>query len=109
MSNTQTDDTQQPATGTFEQIELEAPIKRGNQTVKTITLRKPKAGELRGLKLADLVQMDVDACTQVLPRISDPVLDTREIADMTPADLLQISAGIAGFLLPKDNTQNNAA
>src|SRR5690606_41097438 len=40
-------------------IELAQPVKRGHTEVKEIALRRPGSGELRGLKLADLVQGDV--------------------------------------------------
>lgn len=90
-----------PANGQFEQIELDAPFKRGNKTVSTITIRKPKAGELRGVALTDLMQMDVTALSRVLPRVSEPVLTEKEIAELEPADLVQLGGGLVGFLLPK--------
>lgn len=44
-------------------ILLETPIRRGDQVISSLTLRKPDAGTLRGIKLADLLQMDVGALT----------------------------------------------
>ena len=92
----------------IEQITLGTPIKRGDTSVTTITLRKPRAGQLRGIKLTDLMQMDVAATAQVLPRISDPVLTEQEINAMDPADFVQISAGVAGFLVPKQHEPDDA-
>lgn len=82
-------------------ITLDTPIKRGEQTIETIELRKPAAGELRGLNLTDLLQMDVNAITKVTPRISTPALTEQEVGRMDVADLLQCGAEIAGFLLTK--------
>jgi hypothetical protein len=82
-------------------ITLDTPIKRGETQISTVTLRRPAAGELRGLKVADLLQMDVDANIRLLPRISDPTLTEAEAAGLDPADLTQIAAAVAGFFLPK--------
>ncbi len=59
---------------------LESPIQRGEQTITAITLRRPRAGELRGVKLMDLLQMDVAALHVVLPRITSPMLTTHDVA-----------------------------
>ena len=34
-------------------VKLETPIKRGETEITVVKLRKPKAGELRGLSLSD--------------------------------------------------------
>lgn len=83
-------------------ITLDTPIKRGDQTITSISLRKPAAGELRGLNLTDLLQMDVAALQRVLPRITSPSLTEADVSGMDLADLLQCGSMVAGFLLPKD-------
>ncbi len=82
-------------------ITLEQPIKRGETEIASVELRKPAAGELRGLNLTDLLQMDVVSLQRVLPRISAPTLTEAEVAALDPADLMQMGAVVAGFLLPK--------
>lgn len=82
-------------------ITLDTPIKQGETEITTIVLRKPAAGELRGVTLTDLLQMDVAALTRVLPRISSPTLTEANVAAMDPADLTQCGSAVAGFLLPK--------
>jgi hypothetical protein len=84
-----------------ETVQLETPVKRGEQTITEIELRKPAAGELRGTALSALLQMDVDALTAVVPRISQPSLTTDEVRKLDPADLVQIGGAVAGFLLTK--------
>lgn len=86
---------------TPETITLDTPITRGEQTITAITLRKPAAGELRGVSLTALLQMDVDALTAVVPRISTPTLNQADVRAMDPADLVQIGSTVAGFLLQK--------
>lgn len=84
-----------------EVITLDTPIVRGQQRIEQVTLRKPMSGELRGVTLADLSQMDVLALRKVLPRITTPSLNDHEIGTMDPADLFQCGLAVASFLLPK--------
>jgi len=82
-------------------VTLDYPIQRGEQTITAITLRRPRAGELRGVKLMDLVQMDTSALHVVLPRISSPVLTTHDVAALEPADIMQLGAEVSGFFMTK--------
>lgn len=81
-------------------ITLDTPIKRGDDTITTVSVRKPAAGELRGVSLTELLQMEVTALTKVLPRITTPSLTEQEVGRMDPADLLQLGTEVASFLLP---------
>lgn len=92
--------TEQPSVIT-ETVELDTPIQRGSKTVTEITVRKPKAGALRGVALADVLNMDVQALTKVLPRITDPAITEAELRNMDPADLVQLGSAVSGFLLAK--------
>ena len=89
-------------TPTAETVTLDSPIQRGDQTITAVTLRRPTAGELRGLSLTSLLQMEVDTLQKVLPRITSPILTEPDVAKMDPADLVQLGAKVAGFLVPKD-------
>lgn len=82
-------------------VTLDTPISRTGGNVTAVTLRKPAAGELRGVHLGSLLQMDVGALLTVLPRITQPSLTVQEVAAMDPADLLQIGVEVASFLLTK--------
>ncbi|ERS88731.1 phage tail assembly protein [Halomonas sp. PBN3] len=84
-----------------ETVELDTPLARGKTTVTEIHVRKPKSGALRGVALADVLNMDVQALTRVLPRITEPALSEAELRDMDPADLVQLGNVVANFLLPK--------
>ncbi|WP_282244893.1 phage tail assembly protein [Stenotrophomonas sp. PS02300] len=80
---------------------LETPIRRGDQVISSLTLRKPDAGTLRGIKLADLLQMDVGALTTLLPRISTPTLTAADAAKLDPVDLVAIATEVGNFFLTK--------
>lgn len=87
-------------------IELDQPIKRGDQEIKSLQLRKPQSGELRGLSLVDLGQLDVNALHKVLPRITIPTITEAEARGMDPADLLELGAEVGDFLLKKARRQD---
>lgn len=76
------------------------------QTISTITVRKPGAGELRGVSLMDLMRMDVTALHTVLPRITTPTLTTADVSKLDPADLTQLAVEVTGFLLTKAQQQD---
>lgn len=80
---------------------LDTPIHRGTTTINNITLRKPNSGELRGVSLSELLQMDVNSLVKVVPRISSPTLTAIEVTSMDPADLFAIGTKVSGFLLQK--------
>lgn len=82
-------------------ITLDEPIKRGEQTITEVRLRKPKAGELRGTQLVNLLHMDIGALETVLPRITMPTLTKHEVANLDPADITQFGTELSGFLLTK--------
>lgn len=82
-------------------VTLDTPIIRGKTLIDSITLRKPQAGELRGMHLVELLNMDVATLIKILPRISNPSITAPEAAGMDPADLLACGSKISGFLLQK--------
>lgn len=85
----------------FKTVKLDTPLIRGEKEIAEIQIRKPKAGELRGVSLALLMQMDVTELTKVLPRITQPALSEDEVRNLDIADLTQFAVEVSGFLLPK--------
>ncbi len=82
---------------TLKTVTLSQPIVRGGEDIVAIDLRRPSAGELRGTKLLDLVQMDTGAVLTVLPRICAPAVTEIEAAALDPFDLFQISTVMSEF------------
>lgn len=89
-------------------IALDAPIVRGDQKITSVEVRKPVAGELRGVALMELAQMDVAALQKVLPRITTPALTALEINNMDPADLTELGMVVAGFLVTKSMREGSS-
>ena len=87
-------------------VQLDTPIKRAGGNITHITLRKPTAGELRGVSLAELLQMKVDALQTVLPRITNPILHKQDMATLDPADLVNMGTVVVGFLLTKETKRD---
>lgn len=91
-------DTATAATGI--PVKLVEPIKRASgQTIETLTLRKPRAGELRGLKVGDLIGGDIAALLALLPRITEPTLIAEEAANLAAEDVAEIAGAVIGFFL----------
>lgn len=82
-------------------ITLETPIQRGETKITEIKLRKPAAGELRGISMRSIIDLSVDSVLLLLPRISDPTLTDVECGRMDPVDIMQAAGVIASFFVPK--------
>ncbi|MEZ2680092.1 phage tail assembly protein [Providencia rettgeri] len=85
-------------------ITLDEPITRGTTSVTEVVVRKPNSGALRGVRLAALMEMDVDSAILVLPRVTAPALTKAELLMMAPADMVNLTKELVLFLLPKSVT-----
>jgi len=81
-------------------IDLSSPIGEGEDQIKTVELREPKAGELRGLQLSLVQVQDMDTMMTLIPRISN--LKERDIHNMKVSDLTAVSMGVLGFFVNID-------
>ncbi|WP_313800977.1 phage tail assembly protein [Sphingobium sp.] len=89
----------------FAKITLSQPIKRGETEIVELTLRKPKASELRGLTLQDILTTDIGAIITIIPRISDPILLKDEAEDLEADDLAEIGGAIRSFFMTAAETK----
>ncbi|WP_336694278.1 phage tail assembly protein [Delftia acidovorans] len=81
-------------------ITLETPIQRGSGVIDVVTLRKPLAGALRGINLAELLALRAEAVMLLLPRISTPTLTREDVAGMDPVDFVACATEVVNFLVP---------
>jgi hypothetical protein len=90
---------------TLRTVTLDHDVKVGDTVAHSagaeISVRKPGSGELRGLTLMALSQLDYGALETLLPRITSPTLAKHEVAALDPADLMQFGGEVMDFLLPK--------
>lgn len=84
-----------------ETVVLETPITRGQTTIDKVTIRKPRTGELRGVRLVDLANLDVQAMVTVLPRVTAPALTQFEVENLELSDFTEMASKVAIFLVPK--------
>lgn len=82
-------------------VDLDTPLTRGDDKIDAVTLRKPLGGALRGVKVVDLLNLDLVSASKVVPRISDPVVTEQEFMSMEAEDCTAIAGEIAAFLLQK--------
>lgn len=84
-----------------ETITLDDPIVRGTTTITELTIRRPRAGELRGISMLAIMHMQTEALFTLIPRICEPVLTPAEMNQLDTADLVQIGSAMAVFTVPK--------
>lgn len=89
------------ASTSLRSVTLDTPLTRGEETITAVQVRKPGSGELRGLTLMALSQLDYAALESLLPRITMPILHKADIARLDPADLMQLGGEVMDFLLPR--------
>lgn len=74
-------------------------------TGKRVALRAPTAGDLRGIKLLDVLQLDTAAHAVVIERVSD--LTKPEFYALGAADALAVMTGIVGFFGATEEIQSS--
>jgi hypothetical protein len=83
----------------FSTVTLAEPIVRGETRIGKVTLRKPRASELRGLSLKDILTSEINAILEIIPRISDPILIRDEVDNLGAEDLAEFGGTIRGFFM----------
>lgn len=78
-------------------VTLNRPIQRGDTAIASVTLREPSAGDMRGLNLSEVMQMNVTTMSRLIPRVSEPGLTPDEVADLPGSDLVSLSLAVVGF------------
>lgn len=78
-------------------VKLPVPFEKEGKKITTIELRKPYAGDLRGLTLPDVCQMDFSAACILLPRIS--ILNERDMLNIDTENLTVLMVEIASFFV----------
>ncbi|MDC7675389.1 phage tail assembly protein [Asticcacaulis machinosus] len=76
----------------FAVVDLEKPYKLGDTEHKSIKVRKPGAGELRGTNLNALLNSNVDQMLTLLPRLTMPPISEQELADPDIIDVADFTA-----------------
>ncbi len=84
-------------------IELPTPIIIGEKQYETLAVRKPKAGDLRGLQTADILHMNINSFAELIPRISvTPSMNKNLFYDLESENLTVIQAKVVDFFVTAD-------
>jgi hypothetical protein len=51
-------------------IKLDEPIKRGQTSIERVSVRRPNPGEMEGISLRDIINLESTAALNLLPRVS---------------------------------------
>jgi len=78
-------------------LTLSKPIPYGTGTLDQLSFRRPAAGDLRGLKLSGLPDMDVDLVLKLAARTSIDTVTEAQLYTLDPADFLKVANEVVGF------------
>jgi len=78
-------------------VTLATPLIIDDVEVKTVDIRKPNSGNLRGLSLIDVCEMKFEAGEVLLPRISS--LTERDLLNLAPENWAPLLTTVASFFV----------
>jgi|GEM_PF-6830553 len=79
-------------------VTLTKPLTWGDKTISEFTMRDlDRAGDLRGIKLRDIHDGDVNTILTLTARLSMTPLPPNAVDDISPADVTVIAEKILGF------------
>ncbi len=78
-------------------VKLAVPFEKDGNTLTQIELTKPHAGQLRGLSLIEVCEMQFEAGEKLLPRIS--CLNERDLLNMPVENWAPLLTAIASFFV----------
>lgn len=83
-------------------VNLSEPVTIDGVECTAIELRKPRAGEMRGLKLTEVLQMDAMTMIKLLPRISNPPLSEAQVANLEAEDFTELATKTVLFFVRQE-------
>ncbi|HBN2655591.1 TPA: phage tail assembly protein [Citrobacter freundii] len=92
-------------------ITLAKPVVRGDEKITQVAITDEikQAGSLRGLKLVNVMNMDVDSVAVLLTRVTSPRLKQTEINEMDTRDFVSLSEALVPFLTPAESGSSSEA
>lgn len=79
--------------------QLKHPIERNGEKITEVSVTEPTTGALRGIKLVNLLQMDVATLAVLLPRITTPALLPEDVAALKPVDFMKLANEVISFFV----------
>ena len=105
MSDAPADASPKPRQKVWIDCHFETGFERGNDTITKVRLRKPTAGELRGISIQDVMRGDTGTIITILPRISDPVMTANDAESLEAQDIAEATGAVMGFFMTSAQRQ----
>ncbi|MCB1397249.1 MAG: phage tail assembly protein [Rhodobacteraceae bacterium] len=80
-------------------VSLSEPVTQAEAQITDLTLRRPTAGDLRGINLAFLQMQKTDEVVKLLSRITTPALAPDTVERMDGLDLVACANAVSGFFV----------
>ncbi|EIX3565177.1 phage tail assembly protein [Escherichia coli] len=92
-------------------VNLSVPIVCGNKTISSVKIGASacQVGSLRGIRVTDLFNSDVDVIATFLERVTEPRLSRTELMSMCPEDFFKLYEVGVSFLLPSSAKKKQEA
>lgn len=80
----------------FVQIDFDEDVFLGGENTNKIQIREPRSGDLRGLKVMDLLNLDVLSIITLVPRLN-PRIKKAELEDLALSSMLTLQKQVVDF------------
>ena len=84
-------------------VDLDSPFMLAGVEIKSVEVRKPSVTALRKVRIADILNGDVNSICMLLPLCTtNPTLTKQQLDNLIdPVDIIQMGGAIITFLQPK--------
>lgn len=83
-------------------VQFTTPIPYGDAELAELTLRPPKAGDLRGLKLMTLTDADPAFILRLTSRIAMTPVAEEQLYELSAFDTMKLAEAVVGFFSPPE-------
>ena len=88
------------------EVTLKKPVQHGDNQISSVIVREPTESTLRGLSLIDVLKLESQALTVIIPRVTTPTLHANHTAALSAADRLKLGLAIQSFFGDVTASQN---
>lgn len=79
------------------EVTLKKPVQHGDSQIGSVIVREPTESTLRGLSLIDVLKLESQALTVIIPRVTVPTLHANHTAALSATDRLRLGLAIQSF------------
>ena len=79
------------------EVTLKKPVTHGDSSISSVIVREPTESSLRGLSLVDVLKLESQALSILIPRLTTPTLHANHTAALSASDRLRLALAIQSF------------